>query len=251
MYLPGCPPRPEMLIDAILKLHDKIKHEPLGPRRRQGARAACRSRSSVASVGEVRRRLTTDDAAARSAMSSPTVARTAPARCPTSAARRPAEVGRPASSSAGHVRRRTAAATPPASAAWSAGRGRRRRPSGRTAATSTRSPTRWRRRTRTSATRSTRWSSTAARSPSTCAASTCSSVCRRCGTTRRCASSCAPASPASTTSTRPGPAARRLPPDLDDLPPADPARGRRHRRGPARPVGDRVYPTADWHERET
>ena len=22
MYLPGCPPRPEMLIDAILKLHD-------------------------------------------------------------------------------------------------------------------------------------------------------------------------------------------------------------------------------------
>jgi len=24
MYLPGCPPRPEMLIDAILKLHEKI-----------------------------------------------------------------------------------------------------------------------------------------------------------------------------------------------------------------------------------
>jgi NADH-quinone oxidoreductase subunit B len=33
MYLPGCPPRPEMLIDAILKLHDKVMHEPLGPRR--------------------------------------------------------------------------------------------------------------------------------------------------------------------------------------------------------------------------
>ena len=32
MYLPGCPPRPEMLLDAILKLHDKIMHEPLGPR---------------------------------------------------------------------------------------------------------------------------------------------------------------------------------------------------------------------------
>ena len=31
MYLPGCPPRPEMLIDAILKLHHKIQHEPLGP----------------------------------------------------------------------------------------------------------------------------------------------------------------------------------------------------------------------------
>jgi NADH-quinone oxidoreductase subunit B len=33
MYLPGCPPRPEMLIDAILKLHAKIMDEPLGPRR--------------------------------------------------------------------------------------------------------------------------------------------------------------------------------------------------------------------------
>src|SRR3954464_1646189 len=33
MYLPGCPPRPEMLMDAILKLHYKIMNEPLGPRR--------------------------------------------------------------------------------------------------------------------------------------------------------------------------------------------------------------------------
>ncbi|WP_219632110.1 NuoB/complex I 20 kDa subunit family protein [Haloechinothrix aidingensis] len=33
MYLPGCPPRPEMLIDAILKLHAKINEEPMGPRR--------------------------------------------------------------------------------------------------------------------------------------------------------------------------------------------------------------------------
>ena len=30
MYVPGCPPRPEMLLDAILKLHDKILAEPLG-----------------------------------------------------------------------------------------------------------------------------------------------------------------------------------------------------------------------------
>jgi NADH-quinone oxidoreductase subunit B len=34
MYLPGCPPRPEMLIDAILRLHEKIMHEPLGDKRR-------------------------------------------------------------------------------------------------------------------------------------------------------------------------------------------------------------------------
>jgi len=33
MYLPGCPPRPEMLMDAILKLHYKIQHEPLGAKR--------------------------------------------------------------------------------------------------------------------------------------------------------------------------------------------------------------------------
>jgi len=30
IYLPGCPPRPEMLIDAILKLHDEIQHTKLG-----------------------------------------------------------------------------------------------------------------------------------------------------------------------------------------------------------------------------
>jgi NADH-quinone oxidoreductase subunit B len=34
MYLPGCPPRPEMLIDAILKLHDDIKASKLGAHRR-------------------------------------------------------------------------------------------------------------------------------------------------------------------------------------------------------------------------
>ena len=33
MYLPGCPPRPEMLIDAVLKLHDNIRHGKLGANR--------------------------------------------------------------------------------------------------------------------------------------------------------------------------------------------------------------------------
>jgi NADH-quinone oxidoreductase subunit B len=35
IYLPGCPPRPEMLLDAILKLHDKIQNTKLGPHRQQ------------------------------------------------------------------------------------------------------------------------------------------------------------------------------------------------------------------------
>src|ERR1700683_1159684 len=30
IYLPGCPPRPEMLLYAILKLHDKIQNMKLG-----------------------------------------------------------------------------------------------------------------------------------------------------------------------------------------------------------------------------
>ena len=33
IYLPGCPPRPEMLMDAILKLHENINNEKLGPNR--------------------------------------------------------------------------------------------------------------------------------------------------------------------------------------------------------------------------
>ena len=33
MYLPGCPPRPEMLIDAILKLHAQVQAGKLGSNR--------------------------------------------------------------------------------------------------------------------------------------------------------------------------------------------------------------------------
>ncbi len=33
IYLPGCPPRPEMLMDAILKLHEQILNEKLGSNR--------------------------------------------------------------------------------------------------------------------------------------------------------------------------------------------------------------------------
>jgi NADH-quinone oxidoreductase subunit B len=40
IYLPGCPPRPEMLMDAIIKLHEEIGKMPLGVNREQAARAA-------------------------------------------------------------------------------------------------------------------------------------------------------------------------------------------------------------------
>ena len=40
MYLPGCPPRPEMLINAIMALHDQVKHTPLGANREAAVRAA-------------------------------------------------------------------------------------------------------------------------------------------------------------------------------------------------------------------
>ena len=33
IYLPGCPPRPEMLLDAIVKLHDRIENMKLGASR--------------------------------------------------------------------------------------------------------------------------------------------------------------------------------------------------------------------------
>ena len=40
IYLPGCPPRPEMLLHAILKLHDKIQEMPLGVNREEAIREA-------------------------------------------------------------------------------------------------------------------------------------------------------------------------------------------------------------------
>ena len=40
IYLPGCPPRPEMLLNAIIKLHQQIQNMPLGVNRVKAARAA-------------------------------------------------------------------------------------------------------------------------------------------------------------------------------------------------------------------
>jgi NADH-quinone oxidoreductase subunit B len=33
IYLPGCPPRPEMLMNAIIKLHEQISESKLGVNR--------------------------------------------------------------------------------------------------------------------------------------------------------------------------------------------------------------------------
>ena len=40
IYLPGCPPRPEMLLNAIITLHKEIVKMPLGANRVAAARAA-------------------------------------------------------------------------------------------------------------------------------------------------------------------------------------------------------------------
>ena len=55
MYLPGCPPRPEMLIDAILKLHHKIHERAARPASRAKGWPTRRS-SSSRPADEVRRK---------------------------------------------------------------------------------------------------------------------------------------------------------------------------------------------------
>jgi NADH-quinone oxidoreductase subunit B len=40
IYLPGCPPRPEMLLHAILTLHEEIAKAPLGVDRERAAKVA-------------------------------------------------------------------------------------------------------------------------------------------------------------------------------------------------------------------
>ena len=40
VYLPGCPPRPQMLLNAIIELHEQIRNSKLGVNRVAAARAA-------------------------------------------------------------------------------------------------------------------------------------------------------------------------------------------------------------------
>src|SRR6195256_6186848 len=48
IYLPGCPPRPEMLLNAILMLHAKIQEMPLGVNREEAVREAEAAAMAVA-----------------------------------------------------------------------------------------------------------------------------------------------------------------------------------------------------------
>lgn len=54
IYLPGCPPRPEMLINAILTLHDQIATAPLGVNRIEAARAAAAAALAATPTSEMK-----------------------------------------------------------------------------------------------------------------------------------------------------------------------------------------------------
>lgn len=58
IYLPGCPPRPEMLLNAILMLHEKIQQMPLGVNRdeviRETEKAALASPTTLELKGLLR-----------------------------------------------------------------------------------------------------------------------------------------------------------------------------------------------------
>ena len=54
IYLPGCPPRPEMLLYAILKLHDKIQEMPLGVNREEAIREAEKAALSITPTIELK-----------------------------------------------------------------------------------------------------------------------------------------------------------------------------------------------------
>ena len=54
IYLPGCPPRPEMLLHAILKLHEKIQEMPLGVNREEAVREAEKAALAVTPTIELK-----------------------------------------------------------------------------------------------------------------------------------------------------------------------------------------------------
>ncbi len=113
MYLPGCPPRPEMLIDAILKLHDQVQHGKLGSNRlaeiEELEDVALNALPTVRHEGPAA--VTRRPTARRPRTSSGPGARTRPSTRSAATSERGGRHPR------GHVRRRAAPATPPATAA--------------------------------------------------------------------------------------------------------------------------------------
>ena len=249
IYLPGCPPRPEMLMDAILKLHEQIQHDQA--RRATAEREVARARGR------------------RARPPPPTLADEGPA----AVSRRPASSRRRADERSCPPARRSSSPRPRSSSVrhgmFGVARHRRhlrlRRPGprrsrcpaparGRTAATSTRSPTRssaalpgLRRRGREGRRRPRRADlpRAAASTSSSCLQALrddpalrfelCLGRQRRALPRRRPAASCTPSTPA-----------------VDHPQPAGPRRGRRAPT-PTRTSrrSSSVYPTDDWHERET
>ncbi|MFL6026021.1 MAG: NADH-quinone oxidoreductase subunit B, partial [Friedmanniella sp.] len=54
MYLPGCPPRPEMLIDAMFKLREKVAHTPIGTNAEIAAQQAEQAQLTATTTGELK-----------------------------------------------------------------------------------------------------------------------------------------------------------------------------------------------------
>ena len=196
VYLPGCPPRPEMLLNAIITLHQQIQNTPLGVNRVTAARAAEEAAMKATPTHAMKGLLAVSDGTSgarpqesdRGGCRRTDGARSAPPRSRRSARRTPRRPAgpRPRPSpttcrprrhlaraggrrrAARHVRRPAPAATPPGTAAWCPRCCSPARPSAPTAATTTRWPTAssasWTRAPPApTAARSSGWSSTAAR----------------------------------------------------------------------------------------
>ena len=54
MYVPGCPPRPDMLIDAMFKLREKVRNTPIGLNATTADEAAEQRQLEAPALGELK-----------------------------------------------------------------------------------------------------------------------------------------------------------------------------------------------------